>query len=272
VNRSTVYYKPITGPHKGKGKTPEHSDEAVLAEIKRVLKEIEKMGFHGEGYKKVHRRLSIKSGKERVRRIMAENNLLCPQRNRGPRGPKVHDGTIIPLAPNMMWGTDMTTGHTSEEGKAHVWALIDHYTGECLGIHASKGANRYEAMEPLNQAVSEVFQDHEKDVAKGILLRHDHGSQYMSRDFKKQVKHFGMVSSPSFVRTPEGNGVVERFFKTLKENCLWIESFTNIEEMRQRLLNFKRDYNQNWIMHRHNYKTPRQVRENWINETSTQAA
>lgn len=264
VNRSSVYYTPTEGPHRGRGRVAECSDSVVLEDIRRVLKESSERGFHGEGYKKVHFRLKVKASKERVRRIMATNDLLCPQREQKPCGPKNHDGTIIPLSPNTIWGTDMTATWTANHGKAHVWALVDHHTGECLGIHASKGANRYEAMEPLNQAVSTIFGNHEKDTANGILLRHDHGSQYTSRDFKKLVTHFGMISSPCFVRTPEGNGVIERFFRTLKENLLWKESFTDVESLRKRLIDFAEEYNTGWIMQRHGYKTPRQVRNNWV--------
>jgi hypothetical protein len=40
----------------------------------------------------------------------------------------------------------------------------------------------------------------------------------------------GHRSSPSFVREPEGNGVAERFIRTLKENLLWVRTFKTIEE------------------------------------------
>lgn len=246
-----------------------------MKKVQETLKEVENMGFHGEGYKKIDFRLKRKDfivGKERLRRILAEEGLLCPQRESKPRGPQVHDGTIIPIFPNKIWGTDMTKGHTIEEGKAHVWALIDHFTGECLGIHASKSANRFEAMEPMKQAILEVFGKYEKDVANGILMRHDHGSQYTSKDFQKEVKFFGMTSSPSFVRTPEGNGVIERFFRTLKENCLWKETFKDIEQMNAKLQRFRKNYNNEWILERHRYKTPTQVRQIWNQKQENVAA
>ena len=88
----------------------------------------------------------------------------------------------------------------------------------------------------------------------------DHGGQYMSDDFQKEIKFLGMTSSPSFVREPEGNGVIERFFKTLKEQLLWIETFRNVEELLAALHDFKERFNKQWIMQRHGYKTPDQVR------------
>ena len=62
-------------------------------------------------------------------------------------------------------------------------------------------------------------------MARGLRLRHDHGSNYLADDFQQEVAFFGIESSPSFVREPEGNGVAERFIRTLKENLLWVRSF-----------------------------------------------
>jgi putative transposase len=59
-------------------------------------------------------------------------------------------------------------------------------------------------------------------VAHGLKLRHDHGSNYMSRDFQDEIECLGIAASPSFVREPEGNGGAERFIRTLKENLLWV--------------------------------------------------
>ena len=47
---------------------------------------------------------------------------------------------------------------------------------------------------------------------------------------------------------------------TLKENLLWVRTFLNVEELRQSLLEFKRIYNENWIIQRHGYQTPAQAR------------
>ena len=64
-------------------------------------------------------------------------------------------------------------------------------------------------------------------VASGLTMRHDHGSQYMSNDFHAELRFLGgIVSSPAFVRQPEGNGCIERFFRTLKEQLLWVRHFT----------------------------------------------
>ena len=90
---------------------------------------------------------------------------------------------------------------------------------------------------------------------------HDHGSNYMSGDFQSEIKCLGIEASPSFVREPEGNGVAERFIRTLKENLLWVRTFKTIEELRAELVAFARRYNETWLVARHGYKTPARVRE-----------
>ena len=74
-------------------------------------------------------------------------------------------------------------------------------------------------------------------------------------------EHAGREAASSFVREPEGNGVAERFIRTLKENLLWVRTFKTIEELRAELVAFARHYNETWLVARHGYKTPAKVRE-----------
>ena len=60
--------------------------------------------FAGEGYRKVRARLrrehGIRVSGKRVPRLLRREGLLAPQRVRGRRKPRPHDGTIIPEGPN----------------------------------------------------------------------------------------------------------------------------------------------------------------------------
>jgi transposase InsO family protein len=189
--------------------------------------------------------------------------LLAPGRVGRPHGPKAHDGTIRTERVDVMWGTDLTSVMTGE-GQAAVFVAVDHGSAECVGIHASRSADRFEALEPVKQAVRECFGAFAEDIAAGLRLRHDHGSQYVSHHFQTEVRFLGIESSPAFVREPEGNGCAERFIRVLKENLLWVRHFATVEELRLALVAFKRTYNQTWIIERHGYKTPAQVRAEQI--------
>lgn len=138
---------------------------------------------------------------------------------------------------------------------------VDHCSAECIGIHASASATRHEALEPVRQGVRRSFGAFGKDIAQGLKIRHDHGSQYMSRDFQREIAFLGAESSPAFVRAPEGNGCAERFIRTLKENLLWIRWFDTIEDLRQALLEFQRTYNEQWLTERHGHRPPAAIRK-----------
>jgi putative transposase len=77
-------------------------------------------------------------------------------------------------------------------------------SAERAGIHASRSADRFAALEPVRQAVRQHFGGFAQGVAAGLQLRHDHGSQHMSHDFQAEIRFLGIPSSPAFVREPEG--------------------------------------------------------------------
>ena len=122
----------------------------------------------------------------------------------------------------------------------------------------------FEALDPIRQGVRARFGTIGEGVARGLRLRHDHGSNYLADDFQQEVAFFGIESSPSFVREPEGHGVAERFIRTLKENLLWVRSFDTIEELRLALLEFKRTYNEQWMLEKYHYQSPAQVRRDFV--------
>ena len=235
-------------------------DDATL--VSAIRKVLAASFFHGEGYRKVWARLrmaGLRTSKRRVLRVMREAGLTT-HRRLGPTDAKLHDGTIVTERPDVMWATDTTATVTTGEGQVCVFAAVDHCTSECLGIHAAKSGNRFEALEPIRQAAREYLGGYAKDIAHDLSLRHDHGSAYFSNDFQKELRFLGIASSPAFVREPEGNGCIERFFRTLKENLLWVRDFATAEELRLALLEFRRLYNEHWILERHGYLTPAQVR------------
>ena len=239
-------------------------DDVLVAHIRRVL---EASPFHGEGYRKAWAKLRVagmRTSKERVRRVDARARPPSPAARgsrawaEGARRDHHHRGADV------MWGTDMTATGTVAEGAAFVFVAVDHCATACIGLHAAKRGTRFEALEPIRQGIRERFGGIGDGVARGLRLRHDHGSNYLADDFQQEVAFFGIESSPSFVREPEGNGVAERFIRTLKENLLWVRSFETIEELRLALLAFKRTYNEQWMLEKYDYRSPAQVRRDLL--------
>src|SRR5919106_5961446 len=262
TSRAAVYRhrRPdVSRPRRRPGPVGPMPDPALVEAIRGVLAA---SPFHGEGHRKIWARLrfaGIRTSKRRVLRLMRAHDLLAPGRVGRPHGPKAHDGTIRTERVDAMWGTDLTSTLTCE-GQASIFVTVDHGSTECLGIHAARRATRFEALEPLRQGVRACFGAFAEGIAGNLKLRHDHGSQFVADDYQRELAFLGIASSPAFVREPEGNGCVERFIRTLKENLLWVQRFATIEELRQALYAFKDTYNQTWIVERHGYRTPAQVR------------
>ena len=178
--RSSVYARRERGVQatvsRKRGPKTKWTDEELLEAIRADLAA---SSFVGEGHRKAWARLRVagkRVSKQRVLRLMRENNLLAPARARRVLGPRSHDGTITTERPDEMWGTDLTATMTVEDGQVAVFIAVDHCTSECVGIHAAKEANRFEALEPLRQAVRARFGAYGANVARGLKLRHDNGS------------------------------------------------------------------------------------------------
>jgi transposase InsO family protein len=218
--------------------------------------------FVGEGHRKVWARLrfgrGIRIGRKRVLRVMREHHLLSPHRVVQGQ-PIEHKGKIITAAPNILWGTDGTKIFTLDDGWCWLFTTVEHWNAECLGWHLAKTGDRFAALQPLSMALMTRFDSVDADVARGLALRMDNGTQYLSDHFQNQIKYWGIAPSFAFVAEPETNGVTERFNRTLKEQVINGRQYRNIEELRIAIAAFIDLYNEYWLVEKLGFKSPRQA-------------
>jgi putative transposase len=181
---------------------------------------------------------------------------LAPQRVRGRRKPRPHDGTIIPEAPNVRWGTDATMAWTRTDGWVWVFWVVDHDTAEAWA-HVAKIGDRFAALQPVYDAVIDRWGQLGPDIARGLQLRHDWGPQYRSGHFLGSIAWLGIADNAAFLGEPETNGCGERWIRTLKEQCLWAELHDTIDQLGQAVSGFVDRYNHSWLIGRHGHQTPR---------------
>lgn len=264
---SSAWYdkRPRKGSNRGKpGPKPFLSDDEVLSGIKTYLKA---PVFNSEGYIKIHKRLKdqgLRVGKNRVLMLMQEANLLN-DRNRKTGSGRIHDGSIITEHPNKLWATDGKEFWTEQEGKCHFIGVIDHFDDLIMSFHLCKKFDRYAAMEPLREAIKNEFGSVDKGVCNGlgIAIRSDHGSQFYSKEYQSELKYLGMNYSPAFVRSPECNGIIERFHRTLNEQIFHQERFKSLEQAEREIAAFIQSYNERWILHRLGLQSPSEYRKNY---------
>ena len=237
--------------HKGaeparRGPTPTVSDATLLEAIQADL---DRSPFPGEGHRKVHARLRILDGirvaRTRVLRVMRAHKLLSPHRGRQGAA-RVHAGTIVTQAPNVMWGTDGVRVFTLDDGWGWIFTAVEHWNAECVGWHVCKVGSRFAALEPIAQGLRRIYGALDADSARGLALRMDHGSQYLSDHFLNQIRYWGIRPSYGFVEEPETNGVAERWNRTLKEQAIHGRIFQNLKEVRAAVTAFVERYNTTW--------------------------
>ncbi len=257
----------LTQPGKRGPKTA--LSDAELLELIRA--DLQASPFQGEGHRKVWARLrvrdGVKVGRRRVLRLMRENNLLSPYRGR-PGNPRLHEGEIITPAPNLMWGTDGAKVFTVEEGWGWLFVAVEHWNAECLGWHVCKQGTRFAALEPMSQGLMATAGSVAADAGRGLSLRMDHGTQYLSDHFLNQLKYWGINPSFAFIEQPQTNGVAERFIRTLKEQVIYGRVFQNLQEVREAVRYFVDTYNREWLVEKNGFKSPWQARAQWLAQAS----
>jgi len=255
---------PAAAPPQKRGPKTALSDSELLA---RIRADLARSPFQGEGHRKVWARLrvldEVRVSRKRILRVMREHQLLSPYRSRQATGEK-HTGTIITEAPNVMWGTDGTKILTADDGYVWLFAAVEHWSAECVGWHVVKHGDRYAALEPIAMGLKNIYGSVQAGVARGLSLRMDHGSQYLSDHFLNQVRFWGIKPSFAFVSEPETNGVAERFNRTLKEQAVHGRIFRNIQEVRSAVADFIQTYNQQWLIGKLGYRSPAQARREYF--------
>ena len=259
-------------PTRRRGPRPAVADDVLLAAIRADLA---RSPWQGEGHRKVWARLRVMDGirvsRKRVLRLMREHTLLSPHRTR-MRPEAVHDRHIITEAPNVMWATDATQIVTVQDGKIWLFGVIEPWNAEVLGWYVVKCGNRYAAAEAVGMAVRTAFARISPGAARGLALRHDHGSAFLADHFDRQIRFWGITPSYAFVGEPETNGVIERFFRTLKEQIVHGRIYQTIDDVRHAVRTFVTRYNAERLIEKNGLRSPNDARIAWDRDAMKVAA
>ena len=171
-------------------------------------------------------------------------------------------GRSAPRRPTCDVGDGRRCGCSRETtGWGWIFAAVEHWNAECVGWHVCKVGSRFAALEPLAQGLQRIYGALDADVARGRALRMDHGSQYLSDHFLKQIRSWGIHASFGFVEEPETNSVSERRNRTLKEQAIYRRVFQNLEDVHATVATFVEQYNTTWRLENLSYHTPLEARE-----------
>ena len=88
------------------------------------------------------------------------------------------------------------------------------------------------------------------------VLRSDNGLIFQSQRFRQACRDYRLQQEFITPYTPEQNGIIERFFRTLKEQAIWGRTFRTAAEVRAAVSDFVARYNAAWRLERLGYLSP----------------
>lgn len=235
-------------------------DEVLALRIRAILDREETFG-----YRRVWAHLRFKEGIKvnikKIHRIMSLKGWQCRLWNRpGRKGPQVSRKRSAVDHPDILWSTDLSKIYCGRDGWCVLIPVIDNGSREVVGYRFSRRGRALEATDSLDQAVMSRYGSKEA-VPGGLRLRSDNGSIFLAKRYLESTKYWGIVQEYIPGGRPDWNGVVERFFRTLKQECVWLNHFESFEQAKQIIAQWIENYNKNRLHSSLGYKTPEQWRK-----------
>jgi len=242
IPRRTFYYRP---------KTREKTlDPFRVVKVKEAMERFPTYGY---------RRLALLTGqnKKAVQRILQTKGWQVRKRAKGHR-PRAKAVPSRSLFPNQRWAIDMTRVWCGKEGWSTLAAVIDTCTREIVGFRLSRSGKAQTAEAALQESIIYRYGRLQR-LHQTITLRSDNGLVFTSRSFTKTVRDYNFEQEFITPYTPEQNGMIERFFRTIKEECIWHYNFKSLKEANQIISEWIDFYNRERKHSALLYKTPAEV-------------
>ncbi len=160
--------------------------------------------------------------------------------------------------PNELWEADMSYVWSGRDGWSYLFNVIDVFSREWVAYAFDTSAVKENAIQSVINALS-----HKKVDVSRLKIRVDNGSQYTSQAFRESMKVLGVSIEFIFRNTPEQNGHIESFHKTLKKEYVWPNDFNSYQEAEMAMSEAFIDYNEKRIHSALEYKTPYEFLSEW---------
>ena len=121
---------------------------------------------------------------------------------------------------------DITHMACGRDGWAHLTAIVDCHDRACVGYELSLRTRANEA-ERARETACLARLGTLRPKRQKLVLRSDTGLVFNSRRFRAACADYRLTQESITPYTPEQNGLIERFFRTLKEECVWQHNFPN---------------------------------------------
>jgi len=242
VARSTIYYKPketIDDDVKIMNELRDIYLEKPMYGYRRMTVELRKMGFI-VNHKRVFRLMNLAGLRAiyptRTTTIRDLSHKVFPYLLRG----------MQIVQPNQVWQVDITYIKI-RHGFVYLICLIDVFSRKIMGWELSTFLDTSPCLEALNNALKHGQPD---------IINSDQGCQFTSSAWTGVLLQNGILISMDGKGRWADNVFAERFWRTIKYECVFLHNFDTVLELRVGLGKFIDFYNSNRFHQALNYHTP----------------
>ena len=253
ISRSSVYYQP----------RPLSEDELTLM---RKINELH-LEYPFAGNRMLRdflERDKINIGRRHMRTVMRRMGIEAiyrkPNTSKPAPGHKIYPYLLRDVAitrPNQVWSTDISYV-PMKRGFVYLVAVIDWYSRRVLSWRLSNTMDVSFCLEALDEALSKH--------GKPEIFNTDQGSQFTSVAFTDRLKSADIKISMDGKGRWCDNVYVERFWRTIKYDEIYLHAYESVSEARSGIAKFIRFYNEVRPHSSLQAKTPDQVYFNRLPE------
>jgi len=265
-NGSSIYYKP---------RIMSSYNLSILNKIDEIYTDNPEYG-----YRYIHRQLLEEGfcvGRDRVLKYMGMMGIeaIAPRKKKAisikDDSHKIHKylldkywtssgkKTVFVPNSNKVWSGDITYIRM-QGGFMYMAAIIDWHSRAILS---------YKLLNSMDTTlVTDVLQDALSKYSAPCIFNSDQGSQYTSRAHTEILRKNNIQISMNGKGRSIDNIVIERFFKTLKYNCIFINDFMGIKDLRDSIGNYITKYNFHRFHSSIGYQKPMNIYLNYLQKAA----
>ena len=204
------------------------------------------------GYRRIHvllRREGWTLGRNQVYRLYTEEALQL--RSKLPKRRKMRvtrRERFTPRRPNDAWCMDFVSDQLTNGQRFRALTIVDVFSREALAIQVGQSLRGEHVVDVCNQLVAQ------RRTPKRVFV--DNGSEFSGRLLDLWAYHHGVQIDFSRPGKPTDNCFIETFNGSLRDECLNVNWFESLEDAKEKIEGWRRDYNESRPHQALNEQTP----------------
>lgn len=239
VGRSSYYYR---------SERPKRDDKQVRSRLIELAQQRRRFGY--ERLYVMLRREGFQDNHKRIERIYREEGLSVRRKRSKKRSMGLRIVLPGPTAPDQRWSMDFVTDSLDSGRRFRALTIVDDYSREAPAIevdHSLPGLRVTRVLERLALT---------RSLPKVLVM--DNGPEFAGKDLDQWAYRHGIALQ--FIRPgkPVENAYIESFNGKFRDECLNENVFSNIQDAREKIESWRKDYNDERPHSSLDFQTPKE--------------